>query len=659
MLEQGRVTEHPYRIATGGLLALVLAGSPFAARAADDPAESKEPPAVDSMASQTAADSSAADCPFGAPDLRGNVRLRAQQLPGTLEPFGRSPFAKSHGTAELGSSPVPVQTRRGVIDVEIFGKMAADGVLPTVRSSDPEFLRRVTLDLVGQIPDAAMLAAFVADQHPDKRARLIENLLRSDAFNDRWTMWLGDLLENVRTTAANGIEQPLGRSAQYAYLRASIAQEMPYDQLVRELIAGTGDSFAAGPPNHWVRNMATMGVTQDTWDNEAAASGEKFLGMQINCTGCHNGAGHTDAVNVYLSTKTRMDFWKNAAFFAQTTATAATDAGSGTRKYVLADNTTGSYLLNTTSGNRPARQPVTGQPNKVAPAFYLTGETPQVGKPLRAEYARMLTAHPQFARASVNYLFKEMFGIGIVEPADGFDLYRLDPGTLPPGQTLQPSHPALLTQLASQFISSGYDLRTMLRTMANSEAYQLSARYTSGPWNETWTRTFARRITRRMTSEQLLDAIFLASGVQPTNTGNDMLTVTATTPAARAMALPDTTEGAGRYATFLNTFMRGNRDTNPRSADTSSLQALALMNDANTILPRILQATATSLVARTLKATTKPEDVVDALFVGTLSRLPTAAEKASAVTYLKSGALGPKAENLQWALFNKLEFAFY
>jgi hypothetical protein len=333
---------------------------------------------------------------------------------------------------------------------------------------------------------------------------------------------------------------------------------------------------------------------------------------------------------------------------------------SGRRKYVLADNTTGAYLLNTTSGNRPARQPDPGQSKTVAPAFYLTGETPQPGKTLRAEYARMLTAHPQFARAAVNYLFKEMFGIGLVEPVDGFDLFRLDPNALPPGQTAQPSHPALLAQLASQFISSGYDLRSMLRTMANSEAYQLSARYAPGPWSVTWTRYFARRVTRRMTSEQLLDAIFKASGVVPTNVGSDALAVTsASAPAARAMALPDTTEGAGRYATFLNTFMRGNRDTNPRSYDTSSLQALALMNDANTILPRVRQGMETSLVARTLKATTKPEEVVDALFLGTLSRPPTASEKASAVAYLKSGTLGPKAENLQWALFNKLEFAFY
>ncbi|MEO8584632.1 MAG: DUF1549 domain-containing protein [Acidobacteriota bacterium] len=644
---------HVYLSGTASLLALTLVTAP-SARAEEE----SEPPLVTVVTA-----SSTGDCPFGVPAAREARRLTIQRAPDEARPEGRVGLASSHGSiGGSSSSSLPSRTHRGTIDVEIFGKMAADGVVPTERSTDAEFLRRAMLDLTGQIPATAALTAFLADQRPDKRALAVENLLRSDAFNDRWAMWLGDLLENVKTTAANGIEQPLGRDAFSVYLRTSLAQAKPYDQLAREVLAGNGDSFTDGPPNFWVRNLATMGVAQDTWDNQAAAAGEKFLGLQVNCTGCHNGAGHTDAVNVYLSTKTRMDFWKNAAFFARTTVATAMDPASAQRKYLLSDNTTGSYLLNTTSGNRPARAPVTGQPNKVDPAFYLTGEKPQAGRPLRAEFARMLTAHPQFARATVNYIWKEMFGVGIVEPADGFDLYRLDPAMLPPGQTLQASHPALLAQLATQFSSGGYDLRALLRTIANSEAYQLSARYTPGAWSETYTRYFARRITRRMTSEQLLDAVFSASGVWPTGTSPDALTVQGwATPPVRAMQLPDPLEAPGgtRYNAFLNTFLRGNRDTNPRSSDTSALQALALMNDANTILPRILQSNASSLVSRTLKATTKPEDVVDALWLGTLSRTPTAAEKASAVNYLKSGTLGPKTENLQWALFNKLEFAFY
>lgn len=652
MLEHDRFRAHGYRKGAAGILALTLCTAPAAVRAEDEP----EAPIGATMDIA----SSAGDCPFGVPEERGARRLITQRIPDGLLREGRAALARSHEPVGVSPSSAPARRYHGTIDVEIFGKMAADGVAPAERSTDAEFLRRAMLDLTGQIPSTPALTAFVLDQRPDKRALAVENLLRSDAFNDRWAMWLGDLLENVKRTAANGIEQSSGRDALSSYVRTSLAEAKPYDQLVREILAGDGDSFAYGPPNFWVRNLATMGVQQDTWDNQAAAAGEKFLGMQVNCTGCHNGAGHTDAVNVYLSTKTRMDFWKNAAFFAQTRVTTAIDPVSTQRKYLLSANTTGSYLLNTTSGNRPARAPTPSQSNKVDPAFYLTGEKPQAGKPLRAEFARMLTAHPQFARAAVNYVWKEMFGVGIVEPADGFDLYRLDPALLPPGQTLQASHPALLAELATQFASGGYDLRALLRSMANSEAYQLSARYTPGTWSETYTRYFARRITRRMTSEQLLDAVFTASGVWPTGTGSDALTVQGwATPPARAMQLPDPLEGGARYNAFLNTFMRGNRDTNPRSSDTSALQALALMNDANTILPRILQSNASSLVARTLKATTKPEDIVDALWLGTLSHTPTAAEKASAVTYLKSGTLGPKTENLQWALFNKLEFAFY
>src|SRR5512140_2915178 len=566
MLEQNWLRAHVNRKGTAGFLALALVTTPAAVRAEDEP----EAP----VAASVAAAASAGDCPFGIPEQSGARRLVIQRVPDRLLREGRTALARSNGPVGFSPSSPPARRYHGAIDVEIFGKMAADGVAPAERSTDAEFLRRVTLDLTGQIPSAPALTAFVLDQRPDKRAIAVENLLRSDAFNDRWAMWLGDLLENVKRTAANGIEQAAGRDALSSYLRASLAQAKPYDQLVREILAGDGDSFAYGPPNFWVRTLATMGVAQDTWDNQAAAAGEKFLGMQVNCTGCHNGAGHTDAVNVYLSTKTRMDFWKNAAFFAQTTVTTAIDPVSTQRKYLLSANTTGSYLLNTTSGNRPARAPAPGQPNNVDPAFYLTGEKPQAGKPLRAEFARMLTAHPQFARATVNYVWKEMFGVGIVEPADGFDLYRLDPALLPPGQTLQASHPALLAQLATQFASGGYDLRALLRSMANSEAYQLSARYTPGTWNETYTRYFARRITRRMTSEQLLDAVFSASGVWPAGTGSDALPVQGwATPPTRAMQLPDPLEGGARYGTFLNTFMRGNRDTNPRSSDTSALSA--------------------------------------------------------------------------------------
>lgn len=640
-----RVPGKPYRGAAAlGLFAALL--TPVFS-SAHDAAESQPPSQTEARTETPAA--ADVDCPVPPAPSHGG---RFPNI-GSEDRGPRSALARASSAGAPGA-PYPVtRAFRNPVDQEVFGQMAALGVLPAARAGDAEFLRRVMLDLTGRIPSAAQVTAFLADARPDKRALAIESLLASDAFADRWTMWFGDLVENVRTTSANGIEQVPGRNAFYAWIRSSIAAAKPYDQMVRELVAGTGDSFVDGATNFWVRNLTTMGVAQDNYDNVAAVTGEKFLGLQMNCSGCHNGAGHSQ--NLYVQLKTRMDFWKNAAFFAQTTSTRTLDAATNLNKYVLANNTTGAYVLNTTTGNRPPRQPAAGQPNRVEPAFYLTGETPRAGVPRRAEYARMLTAHPQFARASVNYVFREMFGLGIVDPADNFDLLLQDPDNLPPGHAAQPSHPALLTRLANAFVAGGYDLRALLRTLANSEAYQLSARYAPGPWNEAWTRTFARRVTRRVPAEALLDALYAASGLA------DSLTVNGGTPVTRAMLLPDPTEG-GVGAGFLNAFLRGNRDTNLRSGDVSTIQALTLMND-NTVVNRIRSGNAATLVARTLRATQKPDEIADALWLATLSRPPTAAERAAAVAYLRTGTtaalLATKTENLQWALFNKLEFAFY
>lgn len=151
------------------------------------------------------------------------------------------------------------------IDTEVFNKMRQDGVAPTTIAGDEEFLRRVTLDLTGQIPDAATVQAFLADTAADKRARKIDQLLASDAFVDRWTMWFGDLVQNVQVST-NIREYYLGRNAYYNYIHESIKNGKPYDQMVRELISGKGDSFANGPSDFWVRQIQTNGPIQDTFD---------------------------------------------------------------------------------------------------------------------------------------------------------------------------------------------------------------------------------------------------------------------------------------------------------------------------------------------------------------------------------------------------------
>jgi hypothetical protein len=286
----------------------------------------------------------------------------------------------------------------------------------------------------------------------------------------------------------------------------------------------------------------------------------------------------------------------------------------------------------------------------VTPAFILTGEKPAPGEVRRAAYARMLTAHPQFARATVNYLWKELFGLGIVEPADNHDLLRQDPATLAKGAVLQPTHPVLLTKLANAFMANGYDLRATLKLMVMSNAYQLSSHYTPGMWNETWTPYFARHYPRRLMAEALLDAVMRATGTGGTVNAGTFGVV------PKAMMLPDTSEG-GSYRTFLNTFGRGNRDDAPRSDDGNPVQALTMLNDA-IVVGSVHNATARSTVQTTLAATKDPGTIADKLYLATLSRYPTAPERAMAIAQLGAGDLTKKTEDLQFALLNKLEFLF-
>jgi len=580
-------------------------------------------------------------CPLG-PTVVPSPQALYHQLSVTTEAV--APSRHRAVAPPRGTFPATVN----FIDSEVFNKMRMDGVVPTAIAGDEEFLRRVTLDLTGQIPDTATVQAFVADTAPDKRAKKIDQLLASDAFVDRWTMWFGDLVQNV--TASNNIrEYYVGRNAYYNYIHDSIKNAKPYDQMVREIISGKGDSFVNGPSDFWVRQIQTNGPIQDTYDNLAAESGEKFLGMPMLCLSCHNGLAHLDLVNTYLKSKTRYDFWGEAAFFSRTRAqrqpyTDPANPNANLFKYDVEDSLpNGAYQLNTTSGNKTPRQPVNGQ-STVSPAFILTGEGPRPGEPYRDALGRTLTSNQQFSRAAVNYLWKQMFGMGMVEPTNNIDINKLDS---------QPTHPNLLTLLSNEFIADKYDLRAILKTMAMSSTYQLSTQYTPGNWNESWTPYFARHLSHRLPAEQMLDAIVRATSVPVSFTVNGIGTVTS------AMKLPDTLESSrNTYGRFLDEFGRGNRDDAARSNDTSIAQALSLMNDSQVVVNRVHRATANSTVAKVLASTTDPGTIADQIYLSTLSRRPTAAERQQAIAYLGSGVLAQKTEDLQWVLLNSLEFLF-
>jgi hypothetical protein len=549
-------------------------------------------------------------------------------------------FARRRAVGQPSNGNLPVAN---FIDTHIAAKLQQDGVVPARASGDTEFLRRISLDLTGVIPAAAEVDAFVADARTDKRARKIDDLLRSDAFADRWTMWFGDLVQNVQA-ADNSREYYLGKNAYYSWIRQSIRGAKPYDAMVRELLAGEGDSFQSGVANYAVRQLQRNGPPQDTYDNLATHSAEKFLGIPVLCISCHSGPGHLELVNIYLRGKTRDDFWKMAAFFSRAAVrgsryTDPANPNANVIRYDVLNNPNGSYRLNTLDGNKSPRAPAVGQSDLVTPAFLLTGETPRAGEAYRTAYGRMITADRQFARATVNYLWKEMFGRGLVDPVNSFDLARL---------SVQPSHPALLEALTDEFIVKNYSLRELLRTIALSNTYQLSSVYGGTAPDEAY---FARRLPRRLPAEVLLDAITTATAVPVQFTVQGMGNV------GKAMQLPDPLDARrGPTSVFLNAFGRGNRDEVARTNDSAVSQALSLLNDP--IVTSRVKRASNSTVQKLLASTTDPGTIADQLYLATLSRRPTAAERTVAIDYLRAGNLAERTEDLQFVLLNTLEFLF-
>ena len=545
------------------------------------------------------------------------------------------------------------------IDSYIFSALQAAGVSPAPPTNDYEFIRRATLDLTGRIPMPDRVLSFVADTTPDKRARLADELIARPEWIDKWTMWFGDHFQ-INSQNSQIRRFPDGVKAFNDYIRASLQANKPYNQIAIDLITATGpDSYTDGTLNLLAGGVVTGGPIQDIFDQQTANIAEMFLGVaHVNCLLCHNGRGHLDTLSLWGSRTTRYQAWQLASYLSHTQArkTTAPGAAKGQPYYwSVEDNTPAAktdYPLNTTTGNRPARQPV-GTEKNAAPVYIFNGDTPKAGANYRASLAQEITGDPQFARATVNFFWAYFFGAGLVDPPDQFDPARLDPANPPPAPwTLQASNPALLNWLTQQFIDNKYDVKWLMRTIVNSQAYQLSSRY-NGTYNPAWDWLYARKLVRRLWAEEVHDAIAQSSNMPPSYTVASNGTLT------WAMQFPETlnTPSAGNKVTpFLDAFLRGNRDDEARSGDGSISQALDLMNDPFVMTRTKSTGPPASLLPQNINL---PNDqLVSKLFLTVLSRYPTSAETTAAVNMLTTGTRSQSAENLLWSLYNKVDFVF-
>jgi len=652
------------------------------------PSQAQEPARGQASPSQFVADNQ--ECTYFGPDReRFNPRPRTEgSAAGRLTQQFRASVGATADTAGRTRPFTAAQagsTSTNLIDKYIFAALQANGVTPANKTDDYEFIRRVTLDLTGRIPSAAQVTTFVASTDPNKRATLIDQLLAKPEWVDKWTMFYGDLFKNTASTVQVAIRNE-GRNAFYKWIHDSLANAKPYNQMATELIAAQGNNNfdqTNGQINYLALGYVTGGPAQDIFDSQTANVADVFLGLaHVNCLLCHSGAGHLTTLSLWGSQTTRAQAWELSAFMAHTwTRNLSLPAnpavtGSSTYPYWSLDKYTTDYNLNTTTGNRPARQPI-GTVKTITPTYIFNGKAPASGQDYRADLAQNITGDFQFARAAVNFMWAEFFGVGIVDPPDQFDPLRLDPNNPPPSPwTLQPSNPQLLNALAQSFIDSGYSIQALQRLIANSDTYQLASDY-PGTYSPAYDQYFARKFVRRLWSEEIHDAITTAIGTLPTYTVSGFSSASTVYEANSpgfgtinyAMQAPDVVnvpDGGGAVSQFLDVFLRGNRDDQPRKEEGSILQALGLMND-NFVQSRI-HATGTGATASFLQQqitansnTGNDTALINSLFLNVLSRNPTPAELALATAELANGGYtmhSKNAEDLLWTLFNKLDFVF-
>lgn len=587
--------------------------------------------------------------------------MRAEQAHKALfdTPVGAAERARltAHVRKNLpsGATCGPIR-RKNLIDDYVFDRMERDRVPHACLSTDEEFLRRVTLDLTGQIPDADPVREFVKDRQPDKRERVIDSLIGSEMCVDRWTYYYTALFHLSRGGLGSGVD------LFNLWLREQFKSNRPYDQMIRDMLTMSGKYNAlgqAGTSFYLINNVyeKEFVMQEDTDDERTVTIFSDFLGMNLSCISCHDGAGHVDKINLWLSRRKREQFWQEAAFLGKTHTVLhgsefeVNDLGPG-------------YNMREHSIARPPRYG--GPPG---PAFILTGEKPHPGKDPREEMARLITAHPQFARAAVNRFWDHFMGMGLVEPIDGFDPARLDPRNPPPKPwTIQPSNPELLEALSNDFRSHGYNLRRLFKLITESSAYQLSSDF-RGEWKDSYANYYARKLARPLGAEELYDAIVKAtevadnivkySGQQNDIAGGGELDFTEKASQRKVKYVMDLSTpedmagkelGGVRY--WLSAFGLRKGATSP-----SLLQPMLLMNH-DVVKKRITDGH--SYLARLLESNPplSDEKLIEDLFLRTLSRYPHSQEVALLSGQLKSGDRQAAAQDIEWVLLNKLDFIF-
>src|SRR5581483_1630190 len=481
--------------------------------------------------------------------------------------------ANAPGSTPYESSIAPAPQSQ--IDELVSTRLRALSIPAAHLCSDAVFVRRVHLDVNGTLPTATEAQRFILDGNPEKRRQLIDRLLSRDEFADYLSLKWGDLLRIKAEFPIN--LWPNAAQAYHHWLYEAVRNNKPYNQLARDLLTASGSNFEFPPVNFYraMQNRTPSGIAQTV--------ALTFLGERTE----HWSSNQLANLAVFFANvgyKSTAE-WKEEIIFFNRSSTNVGALNGAPRSAILPD----------------------GSSTELSP-----DQDPRV------VFADWLVKDPQFARNIVNRAWSWLLGRGIVQEPDDF---RTDNAA---------NNPELLAYLQTEFVTSGYDFKKLYRLILNSKTYQLAS--IPQATSPEATAEFAAYPLRRLDAEVLIDALDQITGANEKYSSAIPEPYTFIPDNLRSIALPD----GSITSPFLEMFGRPPRDTgleSERSNRVTAAQKLWLLN--STLMQRKIEQS--RMIQFQTSSNRTPREIITGMYLGILSRFPTAAELKTADEYLQSG----------------------
>ena len=541
-----------------------------------------------------------------------------------------------------------------LIDKWVRAKWEEASLKPAARASDAEFMRRVYLDIAGQIPALDEAEKFLADKSSGKREKLIDALLKDERYAEHWSeVWSGVIVGFDKDRRAEGL-----RNEGTHDFRELLEKNLPYDEFARKVITVEGwvpegygammmkpgekpdpDKAPVGLGSYMVRQFREAGK-----DFPKAVAGKltrAFMGVQIQCAQCHD---HP------FDKWTQEEFYGMASFL--TEVRVKRDPKDDTmRGYPVEDAHRGPVGKKLMGVGGPDLAIPDSKTGPIKPSFIETGKGAESGVARRATFAKYVTSpeNLQFAKMAVNRYWAHFFGQGIVNPVDDFN-----------GKN-KPSHPELINELAKDFIDHKFDLHWLIKAIAGSEAYGLTSRSTAKERDPQAEKLLALARVRALAPEQILRSVIEATNLDesPMMGRREMGKELGKAPGQKGGRMMKG-EGVQRMimaltAQFRQTF---EDDEGSEAVEFAGTIPSALMMMNHQLLNGGMTAGRMNGFGEMLAKHPSPDAKVRAIFLSCLSRTPTASESSRWMTHVTKAQGVTGYEDLMWTLVNTSEFLF-